>query len=86
MPCKPNMPAIWAWRHDPNKSFISFLVIGLGLVAWTTKYGLIISFNFKSIRSGMGLMDNESLNSKQIFVELKSSRDGLSDLAVQLSV
>ena len=55
-------------------------------MAWTTKYGLIISFSFKSIRSGMGLMDNESLNSKQIFVELKSGRDGLSDLAVQLSV
>ena len=36
-----------------------------------TKYGLIISFSFKSIGHGLGLMDNESLHSKQIFVAIK---------------
>ena len=43
------------------------------LVAWT-KYGLIISFSFKSTERGMDMMDNGSLNSKQIFVELRSRR------------
>ena len=45
-------------------------MIGLGLVAWI-KYGLIISFSFKSIGRGMGLMDNGPLNSTQIFVPIK---------------
>ena len=74
MPCKPNMPVNWAWRHDPNKSFISFHVIGLGPVVWT-KYGLIISFSFKSIGCEMGLMDNgRPVNNKQIFVGLRYGR------------
>ena len=59
-------------------------------MAWT-KYGLIISFSFKSIGCGMGLMDNGPLNSKQIFVPIKvwpvcKKSDGLFGLAVQPSV